>query len=474
MGLTLPTVSVTPGPLWASEINDAFALVDQHTHVSGSGQAITSAAININGDLTFNSYNGIGLRSTRYNDQLTPLVIPTDKSCIYQVAGNLYWNNGSGVPIQLTIGSALNATSIGGIGGDYSTSTASVFYTSATQTFTFWQSSNVNATLDVGSLKIRYPASGSKFVGLNVNASQTADYSMTLPTSLPATGTSFLTVTNTGTMASAYQLDGVTIQASGGTTIQVVDSSISLAKLSSAVLAFLVPSGTINAFGGATAPTGYLACDGGSYARATYPTLFAAIGTTWGIGTDATTFTTFQVPDLRSQFLRGASLGNTLDPDRAARTAQQSGTFTLVGSTVSASSTVTVSSTASLAPGMSVTGTNIPASSVVLAILTSTTFQLGNTSRTPVSASATGSSITFTFSKSATADFVGSLQATALIAHAHTVWKNIGGLAAASNQFAVSANFGQGTWDTQGVAAGPATSSENRPTNAYVNYIIKT
>lgn len=62
------------------------------------------------------------------------------------------------------------------------------------------------------------------------------------------------------------------------------------------------PPGSISAFAGATAPTGWLACDGASVSRTTYADLFAAIGTTWG----SQSGTTFNVPDLRRRILLGA------------------------------------------------------------------------------------------------------------------------------------------------------------------------
>lgn len=61
------------------------------------------------------------------------------------------------------------------------------------------------------------------------------------------------------------------------------------------------PPGTIIDFGGTIAPTGYLACDGSSYLTATYPTLFAAIGYTWG-GSGAN----FLVPNLLTRVTAGA------------------------------------------------------------------------------------------------------------------------------------------------------------------------
>lgn len=62
-----------------------------------------------------------------------------------------------------------------------------------------------------------------------------------------------------------------------------------------------MPSGVIIAYAGATAPSGYLLCDGTSYSSTVYPNLFAVIGTTYG-GTGQT----FNVPNYRGVFLRGA------------------------------------------------------------------------------------------------------------------------------------------------------------------------
>ncbi len=61
---------------------------------------------------------------------------------------------------------------------------------------------------------------------------------------------------------------------------------------------FGVPSGVILDFGGTSAPSGYLLCDGSAVSRTTYARLFTAIGVTWGAGD---TTTTFNVPDLRGR-----------------------------------------------------------------------------------------------------------------------------------------------------------------------------
>jgi len=65
----------------------------------------------------------------------------------------------------------------------------------------------------------------------------------------------------------------------------------------------ICPTGSILMYGAATAPTGWLLCDGSAVSRTTYADLFAIIGTTFGVGNGSTTF---NLPDLRDRFVVGA------------------------------------------------------------------------------------------------------------------------------------------------------------------------
>jgi microcystin-dependent protein len=56
-------------------------------------------------------------------------------------------------------------------------------------------------------------------------------------------------------------------------------------------------------FGSPTIPTGWLLCDGSEYVTATYPTLSALLGTTFGAPSVGTNF---KVPDLRQKFPVGS------------------------------------------------------------------------------------------------------------------------------------------------------------------------
>lgn len=76
----------------------------------------------------------------------------------------------------------------------------------------------------------------------------------------------------------------------------------------------LVPSGTVIHVAMNIAPTGYLKADGTAVSRTTYATLFTAIGTTFGVGDGSTTF---NLPDLRGEFIRGWADGRSVDTGRS-------------------------------------------------------------------------------------------------------------------------------------------------------------
>jgi microcystin-dependent protein len=92
------------------------------------------------------------------------------------------------------------------------------------------------------------------------------------------------------TVASANLVD-LTID-----TADIKDSAVTLAKLATAVANALVPVGTITAYAGATAPTGWLLCDGTSTSG--YTALAALVGAT--------------TPDFKGRFLIGDNASLTL------------------------------------------------------------------------------------------------------------------------------------------------------------------
>ncbi len=222
------------------------------------------------------------------------------------------------------------------------------------------------------------------------------------------------------------------------TTAQIADGAVTNAKLASGIDATKVttgtlpaavlpngqsgvPIGTIIAYGGATLQTGWLICDGSAVNRTFYSSLFSAISVNWGSGDNVNTF---NLPDLRGYFLRGVNNQNT----------------------------------ASVNLSIQVVGTGDPDAA---------------------------SRITNSWG-SASGNNVGSYQLDTFQGHYHPMSSNLGGnfingstgVGAATTQLALgngtpSGNLSFNNMANDGVNGVPRTSSESRPKNAYVMYIIK-
>ena len=128
---------------------------------------------------------------------------------------------------------------------------------------------------------------------------------------LPTTGNSnSVTLTLTGSDSTT---DPVTITAGDGVSFSSITQS-GFTITSTATGGSEEPVGTIVAWGGSTStiPNGYNLCNGDSLSRTDFADLFAALGTVHGSGDGSTTF---NIPDLRDQFIVGAKGGgNTSYP----------------------------------------------------------------------------------------------------------------------------------------------------------------
>lgn len=85
----------------------------------------------------------------------------------------------------------------------------------------------------------------------------------------------------------------------------------------------LAIAGAVITYAGATVPTGFLECNGTTVSRTTYANLFTAIGVLYGVGNGTTTF---NLPDLRGEFVRGYDNGRGIDSGRVLGSAQ-AGTY---------------------------------------------------------------------------------------------------------------------------------------------------
>jgi len=176
---------------------------------------------------------------------------------------------------------------------------------------------------------------GAGFVGVNASSANTASYVVQRDASGNfSAGT--ITATLTG---NATNVSGIVPIANGGTGLTTLTANNVILGNGTSTPAFVAPStngnlltsngttwastppaavsgvltGTITAYGGATAPAGYLLCDGSSVSSSTYLALHAVISNTYG-GSAYTGAAglSFNLPDYRGRTLVGVGTGSGL------------------------------------------------------------------------------------------------------------------------------------------------------------------
>jgi hypothetical protein len=176
--LNLSTPLVTAGPLWASNVEANWLLLDQHDHTNGKGLKITPSGLNINSELQVNSNYISTVKAIKLDSQASSLST-SDLRAVYVVNGDLYYNNGTGSPVQVTSGTSLNVSGVGGISGLTGT-TAAVTYFDLTKTFSFTQDAGVTANLDTGPVTVRENVAAANGITIQSPTALAGDYDLTL------------------------------------------------------------------------------------------------------------------------------------------------------------------------------------------------------------------------------------------------------------------------------------------------------
>ncbi|MDP4146592.1 MAG: phage tail protein, partial [Bacillota bacterium] len=131
----------------------------------------------------------------------------------------------------------------------------------------------------------------------------------------------------TGNAATATKLANATTisltgDVSGGAGFDGSSDISILATLSNSLKVSLAPPVEVAYFAMSTAPSGWLKANGAAVSRTNYASLFAAIGTTFGAGDGSTTF---NLPDLRGQFIRSWDDSKGVDTSRVFASSQSDG-----------------------------------------------------------------------------------------------------------------------------------------------------
>lgn len=212
MNLPVPIVGLDAGPQYATDVNSCLTLVDQHNHTTGSGVAITPAAININSSLTMNGFSLIGIKSLTLSAQSSDPGIFN----IYSKGVDLYYEDGSGNVIRIT-----QSGSITGAAGTITglpSGTASASF--AAGTFVFQAATLTPANIDGGSFILRNNTASSFGLTLSPPSALGSNYSLVLPAIPASVGIVTLdTSGNLGAVTSNINLPGKAVTENGSNVV---------------------------------------------------------------------------------------------------------------------------------------------------------------------------------------------------------------------------------------------------------------
>ena len=226
--LVVPVPLTTPGPTYASDVSTDLTTLQGHNHTGNGFPLVPVAGLDINADLPLgNTFNLTQLRSARFYNNSATLALGSDIGCAYEKSGDLWYNNSSGTPVQITNGASLNASTTNGIQG--LASPAEVLYSSGSESFTFFAatSPSVMASVATGPLSVLDTASGvSNAVILESPVSLAASVvltlpsvALTMPTAVPSSGTKeFATITSAGVQSFSLPPSMITFGANAGVT----------------------------------------------------------------------------------------------------------------------------------------------------------------------------------------------------------------------------------------------------------------
>jgi len=218
-GATLPNMSIVLPALggdsgdWDTYLNEALGVIDEHDHTSGAGLAITTAALDIDDDLSIGGHGLTGVGQVAFT-AVAALASGSKVLFVDSSTNELYWRTNAGTNVKLTSGTSINTSLVGGIVGDYTSVGAEVAYDDANDRYTFKQEGSPKPWARIASGDVRiyeYNTTETVYVGLKAPAALGASFDITFPTAAPGStaivqmdSSGNLTVSNTVANAATF------------------------------------------------------------------------------------------------------------------------------------------------------------------------------------------------------------------------------------------------------------------------------
>lgn len=186
----LPTAGDTG---WSADVNTLLQEI-----IDAIETRVTVDGMNVSGTLDVQG-------ATLTNIGLLKMILKSDPGTARTLwvtdAGELAFRDGANNLITLTATGSINVGTIAGIGGDYSSSGASITYDSASGVYQFLMHTGDAGRLNVGDIRIRQ-GSDANYIALKAPASLAGDYNINLPAAAPS-GLAYLQMDATGTLGYA-------------------------------------------------------------------------------------------------------------------------------------------------------------------------------------------------------------------------------------------------------------------------------
>lgn len=220
--ITLPTVSSTPGPTYATNVNDALTSI-----INVLDAKVTPAGIDINSDLSFRSgaayYAATDLNRAEYTSLGATLSTATYPRTFYFVNGDAYINDAFGNAIRVTQSGSLTAGAAtnGIIGAGYNDTSNGVElqWDSAGGVYKMKDGTGASDYASVEMDGAKLSDGSANFVTLKAPAAMSSDLTYTFPTAHPASLTEIVTCSTAGQLDTTLTPSLTSVVTTGAVTV---------------------------------------------------------------------------------------------------------------------------------------------------------------------------------------------------------------------------------------------------------------
>lgn len=250
---TIPTVGVTAGPQYATDINAALAEIRATLNAK-----VTPAGMDLNAALSLLSggvYSPItDIERAHFQNKSAAINATTYPRALYAVNGELYFNDGAGNQVQVTNAGVLNLAATGGItGAGYGSGGVTVAWDAGAGAYRFKTGSGADqyAALIADDILLR---DGSSHAWRISSPALAADLNLQLPAAYPG-ATSLLQMSSAGVVSASNSVPALTALAGITGSANQHFTVSGTGRFKHGDIAFVLGAPLVLATAGATPPT---------------------------------------------------------------------------------------------------------------------------------------------------------------------------------------------------------------------------